>query len=128
MRNEKQKITHKVRRRATLTTGWWRRFGILWLQFCLFWAATAMALPAQNEQDSNKAVTFTTLVNFDGTNGSFPLGSPVQGTNGNLYGTTSFGGPNLAGNVFNMTPSGTLTVLHNFCGETNCADGNLPGS
>src|SRR5579859_4463823 len=49
------------------------------------------------------AQTFKTLVNFHGSNGDFPLfyGSLVQGTDGNMYGTTLIGGA--------TTPSGTLT-------------------
>jgi uncharacterized repeat protein (TIGR03803 family) len=41
----------------------------------------------------------------------------VQGTDGNLYGTTSVGGSNGAyGSVFEITPAGTLTTLHSFAG------------
>jgi uncharacterized repeat protein (TIGR03803 family) len=50
----------------------------------------------------------------------------VQGINGDFYGTTSYGGASKAckhgcGTVFKMTPSGTLTTLHNF-NSTNGAD------
>jgi uncharacterized repeat protein (TIGR03803 family) len=125
MRNEKQKTTHTIRRRATLTTGWWRRFGILCLQLCLFWAATAEAPLAQDEQPSDTPVKFTDLVSFDGSNGGNPNSAPMQGTNGNLYGTTNAAGANgLGGNVFEMSPSGTLNVIYNFCAQTDCKDGN----
>jgi len=41
----------------------------------------------------------------------------VQGTDGNFYGTTSAGGyHSVFGEVFKITPSGTLTVLHTFVG------------
>ena len=90
-----------------------------WKKACaalLLSATTAIALPAQ---------TFTTLVNFDGTNGFNPTPAPlVQGTDGNLYGTTLFGGANQAGTVFKLTPSGTLTTLYSFCAQPGCADGN----
>jgi uncharacterized repeat protein (TIGR03803 family) len=59
--------------------------------------------------------TFTVLASFDGTDGAYPyLGTLVQGTDGNFYGTTSGGGANNAGTVFKITPSGTLTTLHSF--------------
>jgi uncharacterized repeat protein (TIGR03803 family) len=55
------------------------------------------------------------------------LASLVQGTNGDLYGTTSDGGgANLGGTVFKITPSGVLTSLYSFCPQTSCADGYLP--
>ncbi len=71
--------------------------------------------------------TFTTLVNFDGTNGDNPqFMSFVQGTDGNLYGTTSGGGTDNNGTVFKMTPAGKLTTLHSFCYGTGCTDGYNP--
>jgi uncharacterized repeat protein (TIGR03803 family) len=83
----------------------------LWLRVSgalLLWSAAAVALPAQ---------TFTTLHNFDATDGENPLAGLVQGTNGNLYGTTNLGGANGGhGTVFKITPSGTLTTLHSFDG------------
>ncbi|HXJ91523.1 MAG TPA: choice-of-anchor tandem repeat GloVer-containing protein [Terriglobia bacterium] len=84
----------------------------------LLCAATAIALPAQ---------TFTTLVSFDGTNGSESLyGSLVQGRDGNLYGTTAGGGVNSEGTVFKITPSGTLITLYSFCSQASCQDGANP--
>jgi uncharacterized repeat protein (TIGR03803 family) len=83
----------------------------------MFCTSTVIASPAQ---------TFTTLVSFDGTNGStseFP--SLVQGANGDLYGTTTDGGANSYGTVFKMTPAGTLTTVLSFDGSNgqNPADG-----
>ena len=69
------------------------------------------------------SVTFTTLVTFNGTNGANPGLSPIQGTDGNLYGGTAGGGEYGQGVLFKMTPSGTLTVLYNFCAESGCPDG-----
>jgi len=50
---------------------------------------------------------------------SHPVAGLVQGADGNFYGTTSAGGANGDGIVFRITPTGTLTNLHNF----NGADG-----
>jgi uncharacterized repeat protein (TIGR03803 family) len=81
--------------------------------------------------------TFETLFNFDGNDGSYPgYGSLVQGTDGNFYGTTVYGGvssyctsqysQNGCGTAFKITTSGKLTTLHNFCSKPNCADGYNP--
>ena len=59
-------------------------------------------------------------------NGDFPEGGLIQATNGNLYGTTWSGGVNGYGTVYEITPSGTLTVLHSFCSLTYCVDGANP--
>jgi uncharacterized repeat protein (TIGR03803 family) len=76
---------------------------------------------------SLSAQTFTNLVSFNGTNGAYPASmSLVQGTDGNLYGTTPIGGANGFGTVFRVTPTGTLTTLYNFCAQTNCTDGSEP--
>jgi uncharacterized repeat protein (TIGR03803 family) len=71
-----------------------------------------------------------TTFSFDGTNGSDPFAGLVQAANGDFYGVTSTGGTgngggNCAtncGTVFKITPSGTLTTLHNF----NWTDGASP--
>jgi uncharacterized repeat protein (TIGR03803 family) len=74
----------------------------------------------------SSAQTFKKLVDFSGSNGASPSGSLVQGTDGNLYGTTEDGGANGDGTVFKITPSGTLTTIYNFCSETGCTDGEAP--
>jgi len=68
---------------------------------------------------------FTTLVYFQGRNGYYPVGSLAQGFDGNLYGTTTNGGIHQAGNVFKVTPDGTLTQLYDFCAQAGCP--NTPG-
>jgi uncharacterized repeat protein (TIGR03803 family) len=45
-----------------------------------------------------------------------------------LYGTTSGGGANLSGTVFEMTAEGKITRLYSFCSEANCADGATPNA
>jgi len=70
------------------------------------------------------AGVFTALYSFGvGTNdGASPSGALVQGSDGNLYGTTTGGGANVFGALFRITTSGVLTTLHSFTG----ADGELP--
>jgi len=82
--------------------------------------------------------TLTTLYGFCAKGGSCadgatPLGTLVQGSDGNFYGTTEYGGlinasycPMTCGTVFEISPSGTLTTLHEFCSESSCADGSRP--
>jgi uncharacterized repeat protein (TIGR03803 family) len=82
--------------------------------------------------------TLTTLYSFCSQShcpdGCYPIGSLVQATDGNLYGTTYGGGANSCtlfftlgcGTVFKIAPSGTLTTLHSFCSQTDCADGLYP--
>ena len=78
---------------------------------------------------ASRAQTFTTLHNFDGTDGGHSYLGMVQATNGKLYGTTS--GGEVKGNygtVFKMTPSGKLKTLYTFCSQNNCTDGYHPTS
>jgi uncharacterized repeat protein (TIGR03803 family) len=88
------------------------------------------------------AQTYTDLFNFDGTDGRSPAGILAQGRDGNLYGTTAYGGINhchgrTCGVVFKITPSGKLKVLYNFHradgfepagGLTLGTDGNFYGT
>src|SRR5579871_5372491 len=70
------------------------------------------------------------------TDGFEPSGTLVQGTDGNLYGTTLWGGTHNngcsggfgCGTVFKITPTGALTTLYSFCPQTNCPDGIGPNT
>ena len=65
------------------------------------------------------------------TDGNEPASSTLMDTTGNLFGTTIYGGGNNidksgqgGGTVYRLNT--TLSVLHSFCAETNCADGEYP--
>ncbi len=60
--------------------------------------------------------TLTTLYNLgtQSTDGGFPWASPIQGTDGNWYGTTYSGGAGGYGTVYKLTPAGVYTVLYAF--------------
>jgi uncharacterized repeat protein (TIGR03803 family) len=58
--------------------------------------------------------------------GNQPNPGLVQAANGDLYGTTTYGGANGTGTVFKITPSGALTVVYSFCSVISCADGQVP--
>lgn len=60
------------------------------------------------------------------SDGENPVGPLIQGGDGNLYGTTSFGGAGGAGTAFSITTAGTLTTLYSFCSLPKCADGYVP--
>jgi uncharacterized repeat protein (TIGR03803 family) len=82
--------------------------------------------------------TLTTLHSFVVSDGAEPIAGLVQGTNGDFYGTTEFGGAaTYFGTVFKITPSGTLTTLHSFdgtdgyepeAGLIQATDGNFYGT
>jgi uncharacterized repeat protein (TIGR03803 family) len=72
------------------------------------------------------AQTFQTVVTFNSTDGAVPTDLLVQGTDGNLYGTTLYGGGANIGTVFKLTQAGALTTIYSFCPKNPCTDGSLP--
>lgn len=75
--------------------------------------------------DNSPVQNFKTLVSFDGSNGSTPESvTLVQGTNGNVYGTTNYAGADGGGTAFDVNPVGSLSTVYNFCSLPNCADGS----
>ena len=67
--------------------------------------------------------TLTTVYAFSGTDGIDPTSNIVFDTYGNLYGTCDFGGATGDGDIYELSPTFTLTVLHSF---TGAADGEHP--
>lgn len=62
---------------------------------------------------------YTVLHNFNGINGSYPLGSLIQGADGSLYGMTLQGGSASVGTIFKINADGSgYTTLHDFNGLT----------
>lgn len=77
------------------------------------------------------AQSFNVLSNLTAKTGYDSVAPLLQGSDGNFYGTTSGGGNmsacqlNGCGTVFQLTPAGTLTVIHMFTGDS---DGYAPQS
>jgi uncharacterized repeat protein (TIGR03803 family) len=64
--------------------------------------------------------------NADGTDGYDPYASLIMDKEGILYGTTGAGGTYGSGTVFELSSSGTETILHSF--DANGTDGGAPES
>lgn len=63
--------------------------------------------------------------------GAFPEATLTADKLGNIYGTTEAGGGSGCGGsgcgtIFKLAPDGTESVLHNFCSQKGCADGQQP--
>lgn len=71
---------------------------------------------------------FTTIHDFDGSDGGAPEGALLEGSDGKLYGTTSTSGMNGAGTVFRMDLSGNLSTLHHFATGAQSTAGLLLAS
>ena len=83
-----------------------------------------------------RAQDLTTLFSFNGADGAGPyLGSLIQATNGQFYGTTEGGGANSEGTVFEISPSGSFAMVYSFgypnlypqSGLVQASDGNFYG-
>jgi uncharacterized repeat protein (TIGR03803 family) len=79
---------------------------------------------------------FKVVHNFNGNTEGAPADTPpIQGPDGNFYGTVSNGGNAVFGTVYKMTPAGKLSVLYTFGGTvrypvamTLGTDGNFYGT
>ena len=75
---------------------------------------------------SSAQATFTSLFEFDGTNGSQPSHVYLaQGTDGQLYGTASVNGGNGLGTAWKIMTDGAFTQLYSFCSQPTCSDGGI---
>ena len=81
--------------------------------------------------------TYQVLQQFSGANGSNPQASLIQGLDGAMYSTTSYGGTSNGGTVYRIAPSGAVTTTHVFggaagsapmAGLTQGSDGSLYGT
>jgi uncharacterized repeat protein (TIGR03803 family) len=82
---------------------------------------------------SESVLNFSAAVNGSvvGAPGSIADSTPhglIQGTDGNLYGTTAHGGTTGLGTVFKVLPDGTVTTLHTFGGTAANNDGANPAA
>jgi uncharacterized repeat protein (TIGR03803 family) len=61
-------------------------------------------------------------------NGKEPFAGLTQDTNGDLYGTTEYGGNGNpgSGTIFKISPGGALKTLYSFCAQSGCPDGADP--
>ncbi len=86
--------------------------------------ASALSVGGALGGGSANAQTLSALYRFTGiTDGATPIAGLMQDAQGNLYGTTYFGGAEGAGVAFKMDSSGNYSVLHTFTGG---ADGGFP--
>jgi uncharacterized repeat protein (TIGR03803 family) len=93
-------------------------FGLL---LCAAWAQT-------------ESVLYSFCAQTNCTDGANPVAGLVFDQEGNLYGTTHYGGisnldscpSNGCGLVFKLTPTGKETASHSFCNQNFCPDGELP--
>ncbi|HVI07807.1 MAG TPA: choice-of-anchor tandem repeat GloVer-containing protein [Candidatus Binatia bacterium] len=80
------------------------------------------------------AGTLTNFYNFcslpNCTDGGGPQSGLLQALDGNLYGTTTYGGiggeNSSHGTLFKIDPAGSLSTLYMFCALPNCVDGEEP--
>jgi len=64
--------------------------------------------------------TYTVLHEFSGgSDGQYPSAAPIEGLDGNFYGTTGSGAGLLGATAYSYTPSGTFTTIYQFQNTTN---------
>src|SRR3954468_17511347 len=103
------------RHRTDLTMASMRAATIVWLTVGLL--MTGRPAGAQ-------PLELNVLHEFPGNDGGAAPNALIEATDGNLYGTTRFGGASGQGTLFRMSSTGTFTVLHSFADD----EGHYPFS
>jgi uncharacterized repeat protein (TIGR03803 family) len=85
----------------------------------LAWASFAMSIPLAQALTAAEVVPH----NFGRNQGSEPYAGVIRDAEGNLYGTTFYGGPNYYGTIYKLDSAGNFKALYNFNGAT---DGRCP--
>jgi len=75
---------------------------------------------------NGKEVVLHSFGSVGSGDGRWPFAGLIRDGAGNLYGTTFLGGANDRGTVFKVDRTGKEIVLHSFCGDPDCVDGNQP--
>lgn len=86
------------------------------------WGLATIALLSVSPAAGAATASASVVYSFAGQDGSMPAGAPIQGSDGNFYGTTRYGGAAAVlgssqsgyGVVYKLTAAGTETVLHSF--------------
>jgi uncharacterized repeat protein (TIGR03803 family) len=97
------------------------------------WGVVFKLVPNATNSEYSVLYNFCSQANCaDGASGSSDL---VMDVSGNLYGMTEYGGGHDidmigsgGGTVFRLSHSGSLKVLHAFCGKPDCTDGEYPST
>lgn len=71
--------------------------------------------------DGTETVLYSFCSQADCTDGSEPYAGVISDTEGNLYGTTAYGGARKKGTVFRLATDGTEQVLYSFTGRKDGA-------
>ena len=75
------------------------------------------------EGTASAIVTFSVLTKLGVSPNGFTPNTAIQGSDGNIYGTTTSGGASGDGTVYELTTGGTLNTLYSF---TGASDGSAP--
>ena len=89
-------------------------------------ACLVTTLASVSAETVTETVQYSFCSETNCVDGAKSEGALVEGSDGNLYGTTIDGGVHGFGTVFKITPSGPLTPLYSFSGQAN--DGAFPAA